>query len=189
MFSFYAGYLKWLRHLVERLGSQNTLSIWKNSFADYDDQLLMSILLSGWQKLGSDRTNQLEAKTEELIKEFFSPSTSSFSRIEVSNIIENTPPIAEIKRLFSTYTIEKEITAYNALHLRIDGFACLAESLIDKYGKQGEFIVYDLIQDGRLASSQGDTGSVKNFIENFTSKLDTLRWQQFSGHKPSSRLP
>jgi hypothetical protein len=171
--TFYASYLRWLSHLIERLGRQNTLSIWKDTFADYDGQLLMSILSSGWHKVESDETNQLEAKAEELIEEFFSPSDSALSRTEVRNIIEDTPPITQIKRLFSIDTMEKEITAYNALHIRFDGFACLAESLIDKYGKQGEFIVYDLMEEGRLASSQGETGSVEDFIEYFTSESDT----------------
>ncbi|MFN2302196.1 MAG: L-2-amino-thiazoline-4-carboxylic acid hydrolase [Anaerolineales bacterium] len=171
--SFYAAYLRWLRHLIERLGRQNTLSIWRNTFADYDDHLLKNILSSGWQKLESDETNQLEKKAEKLIEEFFPSSDDALSRNEVSNIIENTPPITEIKKLFSTHTIEKEITAYHALHLRFDGIACLAESLIDRYGKQGEFIVYDLMLEGRLASSQGETGRVEDFIEYFTSESDT----------------
>jgi hypothetical protein len=29
----------------------------------------------------------------------------------------------------------KEITAYDALHIRFDGFSCLTESLIEKVGK------------------------------------------------------
>jgi hypothetical protein len=69
--------------------------------------------------------------------------------------------------------VEKEITAYHALHIRFDGLAYLAESLIEKYGKQGEFIVYDLVREGRLASSQGETCSVEEFIEDFTSESDT----------------
>ncbi len=169
--TFYASYLRWLRHLIERLGYQNTLSIWKHTFAAYDDQLLMSILSSGWHEVES--TNQLEGKAEELIEEFFPTSGSELSNAEVRNIIEDTPPIRQIKQLFSIDTVEKEITAYNALLILFDGFACLAESLIDKYRKEGEFIVYDLMAEGRLASGQGETGSVEEFIEYFTSESDT----------------
>jgi hypothetical protein len=171
--SFYATYLRWLRHLSERLGHQNTLSIWENTFADYDDKFTMSILASGWQKLDSDNTNQLEAKVEALIEEFFPLSSSALSRSEVRNILEDTPPIKQIKQLFSTQTIEKESTAYDALHVRFDGLACLAEALIDSYGKQGEFILYDLVLEERLASSQGYTGRVEDFIKNFTSEVKT----------------
>jgi hypothetical protein len=171
--SFYATFLRWLRHLIERLSRQNTLSIWKNTFTDYDDQLLMRILSSGWQKVESDDTNQLEAKSEALIEEFFPSSNSALSRAEVRNILEETPPIKQIKQIFSSHTIEKESTTYEALHLRFDGLACLAEALIDSYGKQGEFILYDLVLEERLASSQGYTGRVEDFIKNFTSEVKT----------------
>ena len=105
--------------------------------------------------------------------EFFPPSGYALSSAEARNIIEDTSPITQIKQLFSIYTMEKEITAYNALHIRFDGFACLAESLIDKYRKAGEFIVYDLMTEERLASGQGETVSVEEFIEYFTSESDT----------------
>jgi len=171
--TFYASYLRWLRHLIERLGYQNTLSIWKGTFAEYDDQLLISILSSGWHEVETDETNQLEAKAEEWIEEFFPASGSALSNDEARNIIEDTPPITQIKQLFSIHTMEKEITAYNALHIRFDGFACLTESLIAEYGKQGELIVYDLMIEDRLASGQGETGSVEEFFEYFTLKSDT----------------
>jgi len=171
--SLYATYLRWLRHLSERLGRENTLSIWENTFTDYDEKFTMSILSSGWQKGNPDETNQLEAKAEALIEEFFPPSDSALTRSEVRNILEETPPIRQIKHPFSTHTIEKESNTYEALHIRFDGLAYLAESLIDKYGKQGEFIVYDLIKEGRLAASPENTGSVEDFIKNFTSEVKT----------------
>lgn len=169
--SFYAQYLRLLRNLIERLGYENTLSIWKNTFANYDDKLLMSILSSGWLKVESDETNQLEAKAEALIEEFFPPSGSALSRTEVGKIIEETPPIKQIKQLFSSHTIEKESTTYHAVHVLFDGLAYLAESLIDRFGKQGEFIIYDLLKEERLASSQGNTGRVEDFIKYFTSEV------------------
>ena len=141
--SFYATYLRWLRHLIERLGLENTLSIWENTFADYDEKFTKSILTSGWQKLDSDDTNQLETKAEALIEEFCPPSGSALSRNEIRNILEGTPPNKQIKQLFASQTIEKESAAYEVLHLRFDGLAFLVEALIDTYGKQGEFIIYD----------------------------------------------
>jgi hypothetical protein len=171
--TFYPPYLRWLRHLAERLGRQNTLEIWEHTFAAYDDQLLINILSSGWSEIESDETYQFDARAEALIDEFFSSSGSILSGAEVKNIINNSPPITQIRQLSSTQTMEKEITAYHALHIRFDGFAYLAESLIDKYGKQGELIVYDLMTEGRLAASQGETCSVEEFIEDFTSVSDT----------------
>ena len=170
--TFYESYLRWLRHLIERLGAQNILLLWKETFADYDDQILLSILSSGWHEEETDETIPLEAKAEDWIEKFFPTADSIFVNSEVRNIIEGTPPIRQIRQLFSIKTVEKEMSAYDALHIRFDGLACLAETLIEKYGKQGELIVYDLITEGRLASGQGESGSVEEFIENFTAEPD-----------------
>ena len=171
--TFYESYLRWLRHLIERLGDQNIHPLWKDTFVEYDDPLLMRILSSGWYPVKTDETMPLEAKAEDLVEAFFPSADSKFSNAEVRNMVEDTPPLRQIKQLFSTHTVEKEISAYDALHIRFDGFACLAEALIENFGKQGELIVYDLMTEGRLASGQGETGSVEQFIENFTSESDT----------------
>jgi hypothetical protein len=159
--------------LIERLGDKNILSLWEDTFANYDEQILMRILYSGWHEVETDETNQLEVTAEESIEAFFPSSGFELSSAEVRNIIEYTPPIRQVKQLFSIHTVEKEISAYDALHIRFDGFACLAEAVIEKYGKQGELIVYDLMTEGRLASGQGETGSIEEFIEYFTSVSDT----------------
>jgi hypothetical protein len=135
--TFYASYLRWLRHLSERLGYQNIHTLWIDTFAKYDDQGLLNILSSGWHEVEIDDTHQVEATAEAWIDEFLSSSGFTWSSAEVRKIIENTPPITQIKQLFSIKTAEKEISAYDALHLRFDRCACLAEALIDKYGKQG----------------------------------------------------
>jgi hypothetical protein len=167
---FYASYLRWMRQLSERLGSQNARSIWKNTFTDYDDTLLMRILSSGWHYVDSIDANQVEEEVAKLVGELFSTPNQEISVADARNMIEETPPIFQIKRLFSHNTVEKEISAYEALHLRFDGLASLAETLIDRYRKQGELIIYDLMVEGRLASSEGETGSVEEFIEYFTAK-------------------
>jgi hypothetical protein len=165
--NFYAPYLRWLTHLGERLGIQNTLSIWKNTFNEYDDALLMTILSSGWHKPLSDETDPQES-IDNLVAESLSATNLDVSGAEVSGAIENTPPIPQIRRHFSNRTMEKEITAFEALHLRFDGPAHLAETIIGMYGKQGELIVYDMMVEGRLAAAKGETGSVADFIDDFT---------------------
>jgi hypothetical protein len=165
--------LRWFRHLSERLGLQNTLSIWENTFAEYDDKLLLKILSTEWQKTGSDKSNQVANRVKDLVAEILLTTNLELLESEVRNIIENTPPISQIKDLFSDTTVEKEISAYDALHMRFDGLACLAETLIDRYSKQGELIVYDLMVEGRIASGQGEKVSVEQFIANFMAKPDT----------------
>lgn len=165
-------YLRWLKHLGERLGVQNALSVWGSAFADYDDTGLNEILSSGWHKVSPDETNPIGSASEPDM-EFLSATNLGLSEPEVIGVIENTPPIAKIRKLFSDDTVEKEITAFEALHLRFDALAYLAEALIKKYGKQGEFIVYDLMVEGRLASQKEKTGSVEEFLESFAAEEET----------------
>ena len=170
--TFYAQYFRWLRHLSERFGDQNILPLWRDTFSGYHDRFLMRILSTGWHAVETDQTNQPEAKAEEWIEECFPSLGSELSSAGVRYIIEYSPPIPQIKMPFSNHTMEKEISAYDALHIRFDGFACLAEALIEKYGKHGELIVYDLVVEELLASGGGETGSIEEFVESHLSVPD-----------------
>jgi len=87
----------------------------------------------------------------------------------VLKLIAEAPPTAQTIHAFSESRISNLVTAYQALHLRFDSLALLAEGLIDHYGKQGELIVYDLMTETRLAAVKGNTGSVKVFLDDFAS--------------------
>ena len=80
------------------------------------------------------------------------------------------PPIHQVRQIFSSPNVWKEITTYEALHLRSDGLALLTEALIRFHGKQGELIAYDLLREGRVKAMEGKTGSVAAFISDFTSE-------------------
>lgn len=170
--SFYKPYLRWLRHLSERLGLQNTLSLWQGTFVDYDAALLMQIFSSGWSDAvpGAD---QPADDPQTWAAEFFPVDPLDLSVVEARKIVEHTPPVSQILRLFPRQAVEKDLSAYHALHLRFDGLACLSEAILEKYGKQGELIVYDLMVEGRLALGKGETGSVEEFIQDFTAQEDT----------------
>lgn len=170
--TFYSSYLRWFRHLSERLGLQNTVTLWENTFAKYDDELLLAILSSGWQTVKSDDAENVSDKIRQFVREMRLTTSLEISDAKVRIIIDNTPPIAQISDHFSGKTVAKKISAYDALHLRFDGLAYLAEAMIEKFGKQGELIVYDLMVEGRLASGQGGKGSVEQFIANFTAESE-----------------
>lgn len=170
--SFYGSYLRWLRNLGERFGWQNTLSIWQAAFAEYDDTSTREILSSGWKNVIVDGKCPGEI-IQGFFDETFSFTHLGVSDLEVRNILDLTPPIAQIKQLFSFDVIEKDIPAYDALHLRFEGLACLAERLMDKFGKQGELVIYDLMIESRLVSAKGETGSVEQFVQDFASEEDT----------------
>jgi len=171
--SFYTAYLRWLSHLSARLGVETTHRIWKDAFAGYDDSLLMSILSSGWQQAPSPGAGETAACLDARLAEFFPAADWEPSRAEAKSLIEAAPPVAQILKLFSHAAVEKEISAYAALHLRFDGLARLAGQLIAQHGKQGELIVYDLMTASRLAANKGVTGSVEAFIADFIAEPQT----------------
>ncbi|MBW6473316.1 MAG: L-2-amino-thiazoline-4-carboxylic acid hydrolase [Anaerolineaceae bacterium] len=166
--TYYPHLLRWLKHLIERIGTQNALLVWEIAFQNYDDMLITNILSSGWKQVESN-SSKSEDIILKIIHEFFDQKLPDLTWNEIRDIIDNTPPIYQIKHLLSDTTWEKEISAYDALLLLFDGQACLAEATIDKFGKQGELIVYDLMRESRLAAGQGQTGSIEEFIEGFTS--------------------
>jgi len=170
---FYTAYLRWLSHLSARLGVETTRRIWQDAFAGYDDSLLMSILSSGWQQAASADAGKTAASLDALVAEFFPATDRELTGVEAKALIEAAPPVAQILKLFSRTAVEKEISAYAALHLRFDGLARLAGQLIEHHGKQGELIVYDLMTASRLAANKGVTGSVEAFIADFIAEPET----------------
>ncbi|HEY9075243.1 MAG TPA: L-2-amino-thiazoline-4-carboxylic acid hydrolase [Anaerolineaceae bacterium] len=165
----YPLYLKWLKHLGERLGAPSTLSMWRNTFKAYDERLLIQILSSAWQEDQSAEGNT-EDRIHAALKEFLAETHLDWAENEIGDILEHTPPIYQIQRFFGGKTMEKDISAYDALHLRFDGFAHLAETIIQTYKKQGELIVYDLMIESRLAANHGKTCTVEEFITDFTAE-------------------
>ena len=99
-------FYKWFTHLCERLGLENTLSLWGKAFGDYDDTYLMKILSSGWQIVektpDSARTNTMPELAITCLSNMFPISS-------VIGTIDNTPPIYQIINLFSHNTIEKNM--------------------------------------------------------------------------------
>jgi hypothetical protein len=85
------------------------------------------------------------------------------SREEARELVENTPPFRQIRQRFSTLDLRRETTTYEGLHLFFDGLALLAETLIERLGKQGEFIAYDATL-AQWTKRQRRTQSVEEFM-------------------------
>jgi hypothetical protein len=157
-----------MKYLIPRIGLQNALDVWETAFKNYDFNPINYILASGWKEIAnSDPLNDEQNRVETL--DVFSPFLKQNHLDQILDIIENSPPIKQIRSKFGNSTFEKEIGAYDALFLRFDGQANLAETMIKLYGKQGEFITYDIMVESRLAAVGGPNGTVKEFIEDFTS--------------------
>ena len=166
----YASYLHWLKHLLERLGHDCTLSIWQDVTQDYDATLLRQILGSGWQASAQDAGMDGEASIAESCARSFPAAVEGVSQEKARQLVEKMPPIHQIKQTFPSRNVWKEITAYEALHLSFDGWALLTEALMRRYGKQGELIAYDVIREERIKMGEGKTGSVAEYISDFTAE-------------------
>ena len=164
----YASYLHWLSHLLERLGHDCTLSLWQDVCQDYDDELLLRILRTGWNDVAQDRVIDVEESIAALFPRFFPVAIEGVSEEKARQLVEKMPPINQLKQTFPSLNVWKETTAYEALHLSFDGFALLTEALMRFHGKQGELIAYDLLREGRIKAGGGKTGSAAEFISDFT---------------------
>ena len=162
--TYYPIYLRWFRYLSERLGLPYTLELWRNTFITYDDSAMLHILKSGWDIIEEERSEPVSKRLRDMITKMIPATNFGISADEIRNLIDNTPPIRQIWDLFLDKTIGRDISAYDALHLRFDGLACLAEALIDRFGTQGELIVYDLDLEERLAQGGGKQGSVEEYL-------------------------
>jgi hypothetical protein len=160
----YKNYAGWLRRLTERLGYERTLKVWHDAFRTYDETKLNNILSSGWTKKNDDELSHFDEKINNIIETYFSSPVEGLTKNEAKQLIENTPPIIQIKKNCATLRICKNITAYDYIHLSLNGIALLIESLIKHYKKQGELIAYDFILEKRTNGSINDNLSVKELI-------------------------
>jgi hypothetical protein len=166
----YASYLRWLSHLVDRLGADRVLALWQEVHEGYDDELLSSILATGWCVDEQADIAAAEEHIAALLAQFFPTARKDIDQAQARLLAEQTPPIRQIRRAFPSLTVRRETTAYEALHLACDGLALLVEALIRSYGKQGELIAYDVLRAERIAASGGCTGSVAEFVADFTAQ-------------------
>jgi hypothetical protein len=168
--SHYGSSLHALRYLLERLGRDSTLAVWQAAYQDYDDELLRQILSTGWSEVAQDEAIDVEGSLAELVPRYFPAAVEGVSREWARQLVGQTPPIPQIRQLPSSLNVWKQTTAYEALHLRLEGLALLAEALIRFHGKQGELIAYDMLREQRLEAGGGKTGSVAEFIADFTAE-------------------
>ena len=148
-------YLVWLKTLLQRLGREPALTLWEKTFRHYDETLLVQILSLGWQ--ANEKEADLEQSLDEAMDELFREPVEGVTSDAAQRLLEDTPPFRQIRAHFPNPSVERQITAYEGLHLCCDALACLAEALLDRYGKQGELIAYDALLElwPRRSESRG----------------------------------
>lgn len=144
LLKMYGEYLLWYRHLIERLGRDATDTVWKAAFSVYPENLVSRLLSSGWEP-DPDADEDSETRTAEHVRRFFPDSIEDVSAQQARTLVESTPPIPHITRQLPSPAMIRMSTTYEALLLLKEGFALLAEFLLDRYGKSGELMVYDIL--------------------------------------------
>lgn len=166
----YGTYLHWLRHFLERLGREPTLAVWEEAFGDYDEDLLLQILSSGWEGVEEQLSAEVEERIADTLATLFPVSVEGVTAEQAREIVDGSPPFRQIRQRLPSLDLERETTTYDALHLVRDGLALLAEAMIDCHGKAGEFMVYDAMLE-ELAGTPRKV-SVEDFM--------TRRYARFS---------
>jgi hypothetical protein len=138
----FKSYAQWLRHILERLGRDAALQVWRRAFQDREDELLCASLSTGWQPTEENEID-LEAQISDILSAQFPSPIQGMAAQEARQLIEDSKPFRQIKRQLESLQVTKEMGTYEAIHLRRGGLSTLAESLIDLHGKQGEYIAYD----------------------------------------------
>lgn len=166
--ALYASYLYWLRHLLDRLGSECALSIWQQVCQHDDDGLTLQVLGTGWEDVEQELGFDVDGSIAALLRELFPTPIEGVTPEQARLLVEKIPPFPQVRQTFPSMDVWKEITAYEALHLSLEGPALLTEALLRSHGKQGELIAYDVLRQERIWTIGGQTARLSDFIAQFT---------------------
>jgi hypothetical protein len=161
----FSSYILWLKHLVERVGATATRKLWDDAFQRYDRKFLETILASEWRAAKSTNSEEGAKAPVCMSRSYLGFMADGISGNEAQSLIEKTPPLPHILEHFPNLRVEREISAYETLHLSLHGIALLTETLIDQYGKQGELIAYDAMWAQRYAVGQRLGRSAADFFK------------------------
>ncbi len=166
---FYGEYLRWLKHLLERLGREPTLAVWQHAHRGDDDELLAQILSAEWSEVTGDDAVDMDDEINGLLSRLFPSPVEGVSSEEARQIIERTMSFRQIKQRLPSLNVTRQTSTYEALHLFFNGLALLAESLIERHGKQGELIAYDAVLD--KFTEEDDEKDERSVVEFMSSRL------------------
>ena len=108
---------------------------------------------------------------QKILDGYFLPDFESISTDKARKVMLGTTPFHQIKQQIPDLFVTRDCTAFEAIHLFQHGIACLAEAMIDLYGKRGELIAYDAIL-ADIASQKSNQMSVDDFM---AKRLATFR--------------
>jgi hypothetical protein len=159
----YAGRLYWLKSMLERLGKDATVTVWKDAFTAPDDGLLASILTGEWVPYPDDEASQLTV--EGLLQTHFAAPVEGITKEKARKLVELDHCIRVPRERFESLRVQREATSYEAHHLRFDGAARIAESMLRHHGKEGELVAYDITRAWRLERSPTEQQETSDLLK------------------------
>jgi hypothetical protein len=168
----YAGRLHWLKSMLERLGKDATVAVWKNAFTSTEDELLQSILTADWVPYPADEASQRTA--DGLLDKFFASPVEGITKEEARKLVEMDPCIRMPRERFESLRVQREVTSYETCHLRFDGVARIAEEMLRHLGKEGELVAYDIVRAWRLERSPTEQQETAEILQ---------EWAEFPARK------
>ena len=148
--------LFWLESMLRRLGKDVTLALWHEAFRAPDDGLMAAILAAGWEA-SSDQVHA-PARIDELVEARFAPPAEGVSTTQAHALVMMDSGVRLPIERYPSLQVRRHITAYDSIHLGLDGMARLATAMTSHLGKQGELLAYDLCRDGRTARAAAEGG-------------------------------
>jgi hypothetical protein len=148
--------LFWLESMLRRLGKDVTLALWHEAFRVPDDGLMAEILADGWEP--SDDQTHAPVRMDELIDPHFSSPVEGISSAQAHALVMMDSGVRLPIERYPSLQVRRQITAYDSIHLGLDGMARLATAMTSHLGKQGELLAYDLCRDGRTARAAAEGG-------------------------------
>lgn len=146
--------LRWLESMLHRLGRDATLAVWSAAFRRPDDGLMASTLSEGWT--GYEEGGDGGIRLDDLVSGRFRSPVQGISNDQARELVLMDSGIRMPLATHPTLTVAKQATAYQALHLGLDGTARLAAAMADQLGKEGELLAYDFCREDRIARAGGD---------------------------------
>jgi len=140
--------LFWLESMLRRLGRDVALAIWSEAFRVPDDGLMAATLAAGWEPSADQADPPIVI--EDLIAPRFASPVEGVATSEAHALVMMDAGVRLPLEKFPSLKVKRQITAYDTLHLLLDGMARLAATMASQLGKEGELLAYDFCRDGRI---------------------------------------
>jgi len=150
--------LRWLEGMLHRLGRDTTLTLWHEAFRIPDDGLTAAILAKPWTPY-EDRDEETK-RLDERIESCFSAPVEGVSRTQAHDLALMAANLRLPVDKLPSLNVRRPISAYEAVHLRFDGEARIAEAMKSRLGKEGELLAYDICRALRVEGASVRAGKV-----------------------------